>query len=376
MKVKIENYQSLKDVEFEVKGLTVITGQNNTGKSACARALCGVFSNARGHSHVRIGEKHSTVKVEFEDSGSVEWRKGKGVNSYTINGNLIDKVGSSVPDEVKKLGVVSVDVSGKEVWPQVSKQFEQVFLLDLPPNVLSSALSDVDKIQALEKASGLARSDIKALKSKAKFKREDLQEEKEKLEGFEGIEEATNLVREVEELEAQIAQNETEILSLEKVEKYRQQWINDINSLEDASNVYLPQIDPSSFNDLEFLEIQSKERNKASIKVMIIGVGLDSFPDLPEMPNDNDLRNYEKVHKKVLDLKEKISCIEPLLNISIPEVATRDEDLSEATKRRAMQEEVNKVTQEIADLTRDLETLKGEIKGDCPLCGTDLTHSH
>ena len=44
MKVHIQNYQSLKDVEFEVKGLTVITGQNNTGKSACARALCGVFS--------------------------------------------------------------------------------------------------------------------------------------------------------------------------------------------------------------------------------------------------------------------------------------------------------------------------------------------
>ena len=54
----------------------------------------------------------------------------------------------------------------RALWPQVSKQFEQVFLLDLPPSVLSSALSDVDKIQKLEKASGMARSDIKSFKVK------------------------------------------------------------------------------------------------------------------------------------------------------------------------------------------------------------------
>ena len=48
MQVKIENYQSIKEADFEVKGLTAITGANNTGKSACARAIAGAFSNAHG----------------------------------------------------------------------------------------------------------------------------------------------------------------------------------------------------------------------------------------------------------------------------------------------------------------------------------------
>lgn len=373
MKVHIQNYQSLKDVEFEVKGLTVITGQNNTGKSACARALCGVFSNTRGNSHVRVGEKHSTVKVTFDDNSVVEWKKGKGVNSYSVDGTLIDKVGSSVPDEVKDLGVVSVDVSGKEVWPQVSKQFEQVFLLDLPPSVLSSALSDVDKIQKLEKASGMARSDIKSLKSKIKFKREDLELEKEKVKGFEGLDEASKLILEVDQIEDDIQERQAEIESLEKVQRYRSQWVDEIRCLSQCSDVHVPEIDLKSFEKLDSLIALQKKRNEESIRVMIIGVGLDSFPNIPDDPSNEDYERYQKVLDRMGELRATISLLEPLEEIEIPTFTISEDTLSEAEGRRAVSFEVESMVEEIFNITKEIEDLKSNLTGTCPLCDSDLS---
>ena len=71
MKIKVENFQSIKNSEVEIEGLTVITGQNNIGKSALARAVGGVFSNLRGNSFVRRGEKYCSVEIKFDDTNEV-----------------------------------------------------------------------------------------------------------------------------------------------------------------------------------------------------------------------------------------------------------------------------------------------------------------
>ena len=61
MKIKVENFQSIKNAEIEVEGLTVICGDNSIGKSALARAFNGVFTNLRGNAHVRKGEPYLCV---------------------------------------------------------------------------------------------------------------------------------------------------------------------------------------------------------------------------------------------------------------------------------------------------------------------------
>jgi predicted ATPase len=373
MQVKIQNYQSLKDVEFEVRGLTVITGANNTGKSACARAVSGVFSNTRGNSHVRIGEKNSTVSVTFDDSNKVEWRKGKGVNSYEVNGELIDKVGSSVPDEVKSLGVVSVDVSGKEVWPQVSKQFEQVFLLDLPPSTLSSALSDVDQIQKLEKASALARSDIKSIKAKIKFKNEDLQSERVALESFEGIDDVEAILQSVESLQDSLNKLEKECSSLEKVQAYREGYASQISTLKDALDVVIPDYDLSCLDRAEELSLQNKERNRLSVRIMVIGVGLESFPKIPEAEEIPNYEQYQRVVDKRESLKRTIQEIEPLLDLELPEIKEDQDTLRDLNKRHRLNQDCLALEKEIQELQSEVSELQSSLTGVCPLCEQELS---
>ena len=172
MEVKIKNFQSIKEAHITVTGLTVITGQNSIGKSAVARAIKGVFSNLKGNSFVRKGEASTEVEVTFEDGSSVVWEKGKKKNDYTINGKNISKVGNQAPEEIKDLKVHSIELDGKDLWPQFSKQFEQIFLLDMPPSVLASALSDTDNIKVLEKSTTLVKKELRDIKSRLKVKRE------------------------------------------------------------------------------------------------------------------------------------------------------------------------------------------------------------
>ena len=45
MKLIIKNIGKLKNAEVEINGITVITGENNTGKSTVGKVLWSIFSS-------------------------------------------------------------------------------------------------------------------------------------------------------------------------------------------------------------------------------------------------------------------------------------------------------------------------------------------
>ena len=332
MQVKIENYQSIKNAEFEVKGLTVITGPNNTGKSACARAIAGAFSNARGHSHVRKGERYSSVKVQFDDGNSIVWEKGKGVNRYEINGHVLDKVGSKTPIELADLNIVSVDVDGKVVWPQIARQFEQIFLLDMPPSVLSSALSDVKTIEALEKASSISRRETKSLNSRIKIKREDLDLERERLPKFNELSDAESIINHINDLERSNKTLEERINKLEAIKEKRESLMYQAQFISSLQAIQIPNTNPNDFMGIKDLEQIRREKNRFRIMEGIVGVGLTSFPNIPEV-NVRDHKPLERVLNKRKELDLTIKSIS-MLEIELPEVdSTLEDDLKIASER-------------------------------------------
>jgi DNA repair ATPase RecN len=373
MQVTIHNFQSIKDVSFEVKGLTVITGPNNTGKSACARALAGVFSNPRGHSYVRQGEKHTSVEVAFDDGNKVKWEKGKGVNRYEINGNAIDKVGSKAPDELEEIGVLPVDVDGKEVWPQVARQFEQVFLLDMPPSVLSSALSDVDTIQALEQASSLARSDVKSIKSRMKVKHEDLDIEKGRIQSFFDLSDAEVLTNKVKDLEGKIEEVSQKIETLQKVSAKRDDLLKQVETLSGVSSVDLPMVKAGIEEEIEELIKTLRQRNKHNIEIGMIGVGLESYPTMPDMSTAPDPTPWIKVYDKRSSLLESIALLSEV-KINLPSVdVSLDEDIKLCEEAIKLKDSVTQIKREATEVTDEVDHLKQHIGDACPLCESVLS---
>jgi glutaredoxin-related protein len=251
MKITVENFQSISKAQVEIKGLTIITGQNNTGKSALARAVSSVFTNPRGNSFVRIGSPSTSVEIDFEDGNTVKWSKGKNINQYEVNGKLIQKVGTDVPDEVYQASLVkSVEIDGKEVHPQIAKQFQQVFLIDLPPSTLASALSNVELIQQLEKASSLARSDIKDISTQLKSKNNDLIASKDHLKKFNGIDQVEHTLKHIKNLESQIKMKNDMLSSIEQDCTLRKQLQAIISELETLEQIQID-TNPESVLSLE-----------------------------------------------------------------------------------------------------------------------------
>jgi hypothetical protein len=155
--VRVQNVQSVEDATIVIEGFTVISGPNNSGKTAVLRAIKGAFTNAPAGSLVRHGADHLTVDIDFGDGNTLCWKKGAKINQYTVNGKVLDNVGRGVPAEVEALGIRYMQAGTEKVWPQIAEQFTGVlFLVGSTGSTVAEAIADVDRVGRLSSALKLA----------------------------------------------------------------------------------------------------------------------------------------------------------------------------------------------------------------------------
>ncbi|OLN27307.1 hypothetical protein DVDV_2193 [Desulfovibrio sp. DV] len=128
-------------------GLNVLTGPNNTGKSAVVEALRCLSENPVPRHVIRHGAAEARVEAELEDGVTVTWVRRPKYALYEVRRPGVDepevfaKFGRAVPEEVRRLlrlgpvllggdGEVSVDV-------HIGNQREPVFLLNEPGTVVA-----------------------------------------------------------------------------------------------------------------------------------------------------------------------------------------------------------------------------------------------
>ena len=206
--VRVRNFQSIVDATVVIDGFTVVSGPNNSGKTALMRAIRGVFTNAPPGPLVRHGTAHLTVDIDFGDGNTVTWKKGwkkpgqKGgtVNEYTVNGTKLgDKVGRGCPDEVAALGMRFIDAGTERLWPQVADQFTgTLFLVNTPGSVVAEAVADVDRVGKLTKALKLSEKDRRSVLSTLKVRRKDVENVDDELEAFKGFDDVITAVGDLE----------------------------------------------------------------------------------------------------------------------------------------------------------------------------------
>lgn len=207
--VRVRNFQSIEDATVVIDGFTVVSGPNNSGKTALMRAIRGVFTNAPPGPLVRHGTAYLRVDIDFGDGNTVTWKKGwqkpdqKGgtVNEYTVNGKKLGtKVGRGCPDEVMALGMRFIDAGTERLWPQVADQFKGVlFLVDSPGSVVAEAIADVDRVGKLSTAMKLSEKDRRAVLSTLKVRRKDVQDVEDEIETFKGFDDVVDAVKVLEQ---------------------------------------------------------------------------------------------------------------------------------------------------------------------------------
>jgi exonuclease SbcC len=200
-RLRVKNFQSIEDASLDVDGLTVVTGPNNSGKTAMIRAVYGAFTNARGTKYVRHGKASCEVSLDFADGRSLVWEKGEKVNRYVLDGQTLNKVGQGAPPEMTSLGVQPVEAAGRELWPQFAHQFVgQVFLIDEPGSVLAEAISDVTRVGVLNEALRNSQSDRRTAASDLKLRQSDVAKHEQAARKFDGLDDALKLAAEVDAL--------------------------------------------------------------------------------------------------------------------------------------------------------------------------------
>jgi hypothetical protein len=192
VKIHIEDFQSLGAVDIEATGLTVLVGKSNLGKSAVVRAVEAALFNRPGAEFVRTDCATALVEITGLPAADgstldVRWEKGKSVNRSTVNGEDYAKVGNEAPPPVQAAGYRDIKVGTEWLRPQVSGQFDPLFLLTRPGSFISDVLSMVSRLGVLLQADRACARDLKTAASELGIREFDLSKAKGLLAQVEGV---------------------------------------------------------------------------------------------------------------------------------------------------------------------------------------------
>lgn len=346
VRVHIRNFQSIRSADLEVKGLTVVTGTNNSGKTACQRAVSGVFQNTGGTAFIRHGTEKCSVEIVFDDR-KVVWEKGtKTRPTYIVDGGLPLFPGQAVPDEVQALGVRPIVAGGQEIWPTIAPQFSgQVFLIDKPGSVLAEAVADVERVGQLNQALRAAESDRRSAAAELKIRQADLVTHEAEVERFNGLDAA---VEAVAGLETDAKKLDTLKRAIEGITSLRGRLSKaraEVVALEGIREVRVPDDDVTVILD-GLTALRGLQRRLVTAKAQVAKYEGFAQVDLP----------VEERPKKLLEGLEVLYALRSRMAAAALQVTNCESELLGA------QEDAQKAEAEAQEALAEL--------GQCPTCGT------
>lgn len=393
IKVNVENFQSIESAEIEIEGLTVVTGKNNSGKSALLRAVNSVFTNALGSSFVRNGEDYCQVEIGFGDGNSIRWRKGEKVKpTYWINGGSPINSGRNAPQELEQFGVAPIKVGGREIWPQIAPQFTgQVFLIDLPGSVMAEVVADVDRVSELNQALKNCEKDKRSNNSLLKIRNKDLSTLQSQRENYDDLQDRIDEYSSLDFQRQHLEDLYARITKLEELRDSVKVHLQDVTTLSSITT-HLKSLKALSKleNTISDTEKTLLSYNKISLSHRRYTKHMSHLCDVDELSvvgvdGIRDLRGRLKPLRSLLKRKQQsdeiISTFDQLSQIEIPnsKVPTEDDRLAELKSLRknhlksknsvyTYEEEISQKEIEMREIARQMSQTLSEHE-ECPLCG-------
>ncbi|MCJ2165212.1 MULTISPECIES: AAA family ATPase [unclassified Pseudodesulfovibrio] len=151
-KIIIDNFMAHEHTEMELgPGVTILTGSNNTGKSAVVEALRCVATNpARNPNpalYIRHGAKEARVEVVLDDGTRVAWVRTKRWAMYELwtpgaeEPEEYHKLQGRVPEDISKalrLDLVELENGKDPVDIHIGNQREPIFLLNKSDSAMAA----------------------------------------------------------------------------------------------------------------------------------------------------------------------------------------------------------------------------------------------
>lgn len=380
--IKISNFQSIEDIEFEVHGFTLVSGKSNAGKSAIIRAITSALTNAPVGPLVRKGAKYCSVSINTDGWGLV-WEKGeRGINRYRLDGDnkLLDKVGFGQIDEITKFGFGSVKIGSDSVYPWVAPQFDPLFLLNRSGPAITDFISEVSRLQVLQDAISINIKNKKKSQDEIKIRAENLEKLENKNQLLNNCDGAVSIKNDLEAQVESMNWYEIKILKAVDVDQQLDKVNYTIGMISGVETVAINDIQSNDFATIiDMHRYWTKLENAAKGIISIRDVNMISIPKAEP---------YDEV-KTIADLNillDRISLSERIVNsfvdVSVPVEEGPSVELLKmdgiSTKLDALKGEEGTFSDLLSNISNELEQVEQEMSSIplCPTCSRPNSHSH
>lgn len=231
-KLELNNFQSHENstIEFD-RGLNVILGNSDSGKTAILRAIkWALYNEPLGNYFIREGSKDVSVSVYFNTGAIVRRFRSASKNTYYLkkfNGKefTFDGFGIEVPKEIKEeIGMYKINLDNKETSIlNISEQLEGPFLLNEKSSLRASAIGRLIGVNYVDDALRDTVRDNKTINSDIKslyISKEELMEE---LKEFEYIDEYEIKLKKLSSINSKITKIQKKVETLNSL---RNQYLN------------------------------------------------------------------------------------------------------------------------------------------------------
>ena len=344
-KLIIDNFQSHKHSEIILhKGVNVIVGRSDVGKSAIVRVLRWIFDNKPSGDSVRSNWGGDTkAEAVFED-GTLTRLRSSSFNGYILNDEEFKGFGQSVPKEIADfLNVNEINFQS---------QFDSPFMLgpEWTPGKIGSFLNKIVDLEITDVAIKNIKSAISTDKNKIALLTEEIKDHEKELKQYEDLDVFESKVLKLERDQDRLSLLEDEVIKLEY------EFINPLEMLEDRidSISHVPNLlDQISQTEKEMEKLKKIEKEVESLKTVIDEIEhykniAESLTDVPNLARSidkayKDVGTYNRVRETERELIQLIQTYENL------------------------QTDIDDLTEQLEDDKKEFHELMPE--GECPLCG-------
>ena len=389
MKLSVKDYQIVKKADLEfIKGLNVIIGPSNNGKSSLIKAAKAAIFNEAGTSSVRAGT--TSYMVGLQNNGhTVIFQKGLKESAYSIDGERYSKLGrGQVPQVAEALGIKELVINGNKECINFWDQMAYPFLLDRSSvdlyrfivdsgeddNLMKCLKDMVSDRQALNKECIAIEAQIDQLANQVA----DLDKQ------LEGSDEVLDIIQKIIEMRDKVTRFQT-LKTLQNRLMLGKAQLTDVISkvsktsaqskfLNELSSYLINQSLKSQSMLSHKSKIQEITRNKLNIEAKLKTLNI---LDLSKESLEK-LSTYININNKLSSLKSSMDNLELK---KIPSVSYSYQDIQKINLLRGIKEKLENTRICILDADEKIEKCKENINiikdiqshiKTCPLCGHSL----
>lgn len=378
IKIRIQNFQSIDDLEFEINGFTTITGKTNIGKSSIIRAISSAILNKPVGNMVRHGESFCTVQLSTEDWG-FKWEKGeKGTNRYYIQGyeNPLDSVGRGQIEEISNMGFQTVKIGeSKYLNPWYANQYEPVFLLNESGPAVTDFISGVSRLDVLQDAIVISNKEKGRLKDKSKILNEEISSLRDKQIKFIRLEEMKKIRADLRSQYDSIVDYEQKVDKAQRQESELESIASKIESIRGIEKIIIPTV--TSYDEINTIPTITKWISKletiAQSIVLIRDVEKVKLPESIDASESQLLKQAQSLSIRLSKLESSIQSLSSDVNDVIPLdefPSVLKQSVSWLQKIANFQSDISRLEKQKTDLDGQLKNIEQSLSRIpiCPSC--------